>query len=112
VLESLREHKALPILGRALDMFDSHPAMKLAWLFAIGGFYASPPGQTGGFGALNDAITHRWQWALRALLSCPLPRLTTHQHYVQFGSCFGSGRTVADVISWNGALVAEIRPPL
>jgi hypothetical protein len=28
VFNSLREHKALPILGRALDMFDSHPAMK------------------------------------------------------------------------------------
>lgn len=26
---TLREHKALPILGRALDMFDSHPASGL-----------------------------------------------------------------------------------
>jgi hypothetical protein len=46
VLESLREHKALPILGRALDMFDSHPAIKLARLFALRGFYASQLGQT------------------------------------------------------------------
>jgi hypothetical protein len=30
MLESLREHKALPILGNALDMFDSHPASDLA----------------------------------------------------------------------------------
>jgi hypothetical protein len=49
VFVTLREHKALPILGRALDMFDSHPAIKLARLFALRGYEASQLGHTEGF---------------------------------------------------------------